>query len=134
VRLFALRDPKLVEANIALAAKKIVLLLGEDFKPIISGKMHLQSLENIFRSAIDLDYLIQQQRPDYLIYPVLPFTTNWDLQFDEERMNAPDEDMQVAHNKPNVKLVVEPSFCKFGDSTGKNYDVQTCLLKAEVKF
>lgn len=51
-------------------------------------------------------------------------------------MNAPDDDEQVAHSKLplNVKLVVEPGFCKFGDSAGKNYDVQTCLLKAEVKF
>jgi len=132
----ALRDPKVVDANIAFATKKILDPLSEDLKSVVRGNMKLLSLENIFRSAIKLDYLIQQQRPYYKFYPVLPDTVNWFVPYNDEKINAPDEDVQVANlTLPLiVKLVVEPGFCKFGDSGGKNYEVESCLLKAEVDF
>jgi hypothetical protein len=136
VRLLSKRASKIIQDNIALAIKDLILPFSKDIEPITSGNMHLSNLEAIFLSAINLDFTLQQQRAEYSFYPVLSDSTNRLLSYDEEKMIVSDEYFQLSDSQtpPEVKLVVEPGFYKFGDSQGRNWDVCSYLLKAGVEL
>jgi hypothetical protein len=138
VRLVALRNPAVLESIMLAASKRITLALCRCLEPLLSGSntQHASSLETIFHSAIKLDFLMQQQRADYLFFPVLPDAKDWHLQFSEETMDVMNEDFEISSSSElplDVKLVVRPNLSKYGDSRGENYGIKACLLKAEVE-
>ncbi len=137
VRLLTLRSPNIVEDNIAHVTDRVTRALCDSLEPLMKDSMPehvLRSLEPIFRFAIKLDLLMQQQRAEYGFSPKLP-SKEWSLKFNEETMEITDEDWDASGGKPplQVDLVVQPSLAKYGDAAGKNYDVVSCLLKSEVK-
>ncbi|KAL2060287.1 hypothetical protein VTL71DRAFT_9682 [Oculimacula yallundae] len=135
-RLMALRPARLTEKSIASATRRVYNPLSEELDLLITGERNSRGLEKILKNAVILDSLIQQQRPEYMFYPILDRKAQyWFVKYDKATMelgyDTPDGIFEESELK--VQLVLQPGFWKCGDSSGNNFETRMCLLKTEVE-
>ena len=107
----------------------LVYGLVMNLKHIAEDDLDVPGLEDLFHRAVQLDALIQQQRPHYEFAPLF----DRGLKFDVETMNFANSEIDPRmQDQPIVKLVVQPRFLKWGNSAGKNYEKGIVLLKGTV--
>ena len=91
------------------------------------------TLEHLIEAAIRLDATIKRQRPVFCFQPGSPgVTEKWNLKFSESSMVAINDEDEVLLEGKQVKLVLNPGVCKFGDSAGRNYGQGCTILRAQV--
>jgi hypothetical protein len=127
-RLMAARKSPAVYTAVMNATQDLVLDFEEELKPLAVGVLDLGRLELLCREAVQLDSIIQQQRPFYHFYPIFrsrmgkwPFMPSCMEVFGDNGKNPVPKEAQV-------KLVLRPSFRKYGNSAGKNYKQEISIL------
>jgi hypothetical protein len=80
--------------------------LDGDLREIVETDIDVPGLEDLFHDAVNLDALIQLQRPQYMFYPF----TRKRLEFDPSIKDATNREFkQPKPDSPKqVKLVVQP--------------------------
>jgi hypothetical protein len=128
-RLLAARKSPAVHTAVMNATQDLVLDLDEELKPLGRGVLDIIKLERLCREAVQLDSLIQQQRPSYHFYPIFR-SRNWKWGFLPTCMEVFGDDGKhpVYREGQEVKLVLKPSLRKSGNSAGKNYDQEISIL------
>jgi hypothetical protein len=91
------------------------------------------TLEYLVEAAIRLDATIKQQRPLFCFRPNSPeVTEKWNLKFSESSMVAINDEDEVLLEGKQVRLVLNPGVCKYGNSAGRNYGQGCTILRAQV--
>ena len=135
-RLLAARKSPAVYTAIMNATQDLVLDFTEDEVGLLArGSLDIVKLELLCREAVQLDSVIQQQRPNYHFYPIFR-SRNWKWGFLPTCMEIfGDDGKYPAHRESQeVKLVLRPGFRKFGNSAGKNYNQEISILNMVVEL
>lgn len=132
-RLLAARNPAAVDGVVWDAIQDVASDLEYEVNLLAEKSLDLPSLRNLFRDAVKLDAIIQQQRPHYSFLPVFR-STKWKRGFSSSSMEVYGDDGKQSLPKEHqpIKLVLNPSFRKSGDLAGRNYNRATLLLNMVV--
>lgn len=134
-RILAARRPESVGRELDNVIKKLRLDVEYHLRGIVH-KLDVQGLEDLVRQAVELDAIMQQQRPSYRFYPdVFDLEESLNLIFSESTMDLVDyDDKAPLPANRQVKLVLAPGLWRYGNSAGKEYTKGSCILRAEVEI
>jgi hypothetical protein len=129
----ARKSPK-VKLAILDAPVDLVLDFDDELKQLATGVIDLKKLEILCHEAVQLDAVMQQQRPHYFFYPIIK--SKWKLDFSSASMEVYGDDGKIAAPADGhpLKLVLRPSFLKQGNTAGKNYKQVISILKMLVEL
>jgi hypothetical protein len=141
-RIMAARDESFTEQALKKTVHGFSLDIKEDLQPFAVNDLDRPKspsrgvrvrLEDLVREAISLDAIMQQQRPCFNFVPNFPDKSEeWNLRFLETYMEVPKYDGQESLEGQQVRLVLTPGLCKYGNSAGRNYGQGCTIMKAEV--
>ena len=134
-RLMAARKSPEVLTAVLNATQDLALDLEEELMLFASRDLDRRKLELLFREAVQLDAVIQQQRPIYHFFPIFR-TQNWKWNFMPSYMEVFGDEGKCAPHRDSqeIKLVLRPGFGKYGNSAGKNYEQETLILNMVVEL
>ncbi|KAF4630912.1 hypothetical protein G7Y89_g7221 [Cudoniella acicularis] len=145
-RLLCVRKSKAVENSVTEMIQRLVENLYGELIPISFNRKVNESvlgLEDIFRKAVNLDALLQQQKPLYTFSPVLSSKKEWKQYTAEfskdsmENVQTGDQQSEFSQNHgqaQEVRLILCPALRKSGNSAGKNYSQRLHILRARVEL
>lgn len=141
-RIMAARDESFTEQALKKTIQNFALDIKVDLEPFAVNNLDRSKspskgvrvrLEDLVRDAISLDAIMQQQRPCFNFVPNFPDRSEkWNLRFSEISMEVPKDDKQESLEGQQVRLVLAPGLCKYGNSAGRNYGQACTIMKAEV--
>ena len=114
--------------------KDLCLSMESNLRGIVHKRPDVKGLEDLVREAVDLDAIMQQQRPSYRFFPdVSDPPKPLKLIFCESTMDIVDyDDREPLPTNQQIKLVLAPGLWRYGNSAGKEYNKRSCILRAEV--
>jgi hypothetical protein len=133
-RLLAARKSESVGRRLDNAIEELSLDMEDGLRGVFHKQLDVQGLEDLVRQAVELDAIMQQQRPSYRFHPNLsdPLEVS-KLMFSESTMDIVDyDDKEPLPTNQQVKLILAPGLWRYGNSAGKEYTKGSCILRAEV--
>lgn len=128
-----------MEACVTQCSSRIVSLVHDWISPDARKTLEKDLLE-ILLEAVDLSRTLRRQRACWTVrhFDGLP-TRNSPVLLDETVMEdvhgddeSDNEGIRTAYKRA-IDVIASPALFKRGDSDGKRFEVETCVVKAEVK-